>query len=163
MELYREDSQVSPGNQIYMYGALVLVLLCIGYEAHQTFSLNLFSIMGWGYSVLFLMLWVWRFMFSYTYILTDKEFIIITKGLGLKRTYSVDLSFTESYTNRYVHSFFKKTKISHYIHRYSSADSNPQRMLVFREGKKLAGVLFKSSDKFIKVLRKEMPDKFIGF
>jgi len=36
-------------------------------------------------------------------------------------------------------------------------------LLVFTEGKKnkLAGLLFKSSDEFVRVLRKEMPDKFI--
>ena len=60
-------------------------------------------------------------------------------------------------------SFFRKTKLTHYIHRYISLDENPQRLLVFTEGKKnkLAGLIFKCSDSFLKKLQKTMPDKYI--
>ena len=71
-----------------------------------------------------------------------------------------DLTKTESYTNKYIKSFFKKTKIRHYIHRYSSVDPNEQRLLVFTEGKdnkRLAGIIFKCSEKFLRELRKQMP------
>ena len=46
--------------------------------------------------------------------------------------------------------FLRKTKIRHYIHRYSSVDPNEQRLLVFTEGKdnkRLAGIIFKCSEK----------------
>ena len=75
----------------------------------------------------------------------------------------VNLNDTESFTNNYVRSFFKKTKIGHYIHRYSSMDPNPQRLLVFREKKHLAAVIFKGSDKFMRELKKLMPEKFLNF
>lgn len=163
MEIYREESAVSSERKMYMYGALALVFASFAYEGYTTFVLGRLSILGWGYSVLFLGLWVWRCLFRYTYILTDKEMIIVSHGLGIKRSYVVDLSLTESFTNKYVKSFFKKTKISHYIHRYSSVDPNPQRMLVFREKKKLAGVLFKCSDRFIKELKQKFPERFINF
>lgn len=88
---------------------------------------------------------------------------VITHGFLVNRSYVVDLTRTESFTNKYVRSFFRKTKISHYIHRYSSLDGADQRLLVFTEGKKnkLAGIIFKSSDEFVRVLRRQMPDKYI--
>ena len=95
---------------------------------------------------------------------TGRSIDVNSRGLGfIKRSYVVDLTRTESFTDKYVKSFFRKTAIKHYIHRYNSLDENPQRLLVFTEGKKnkLAGLLFKSSDEFVRVLRKEMPDKFI--
>ena len=110
-------------------------------------------------------LWCWRVSFKYTLILyKDKRLEVITEGMFfIKRSYSVDLTRTESFTNKYVRSFFRKTKITHYIHRYSSLDENPQRLLVFTEGKnnKLAGLLFKCSDNFLKKLQKALPDKYI--
>jgi len=42
-------------------------------------------------------------------------------------------------------------------------DPTPQRLLVFREGKKLSAVLFKGSDRFIRELKKQIPDKFLDF
>ena len=112
---------------------------------------------------MFLIMWFWRCCFRYTYILTENEFVIVSHGLGIKRTYVVNLNNTESFTNNYVRSFFKKTKIGHYIHRYSSMDPNPQRLLVFREKKHLAAVIFKGSDRFMRELRKLMPEKFLNF
>lgn len=163
MEIYREESTVSGERRIYSYIVLAFIGASFAYEVYHTFALGRGSALGWGYSFLFIALWIWKCVFKYTYILTDKEIIIISHGLGIKRTYKVDLSLTESFTNRYVKSFFKKTKISHYIHRYSAVDYQQQRLLVFREGTKLAGLLFKCSDKFIKELKKVMPDKFLDF
>ena len=60
-----------------------------------------------------------------------------------------------------VKSFFKKTKLRHYIHRYSSVDGETMRLIVFNENGSLRGVLFKVSDRFIKELRKKMPEKFL--
>ncbi|MEG0797815.1 MAG: hypothetical protein RSC56_05395 [Acidaminococcaceae bacterium] len=163
MEVYREESTVSAERKFYMYGALALIGVSFAYEGYNTFALGQPNILGWGYSILFLGMWVWRCLFKYTYILTEQELIIISHGFGIKRTYTVDLSLTESFTNKYVKSFFRKTKISHYIHRYSSMDAHVERLLVFREKKKLAGVIFKCSERFIKELKKQIPDKFINF
>lgn len=163
MELYREESVATGERKMYMYGALLLIAASFSYEGYHTFVLGRLSILGWGYSFLFLGLWIWRCLFKYTYILTDKQLVIISHGLGIKRSYAVDLELTESFTNKYVKSFFKKTKIGHYIHRYSSLDPTPQRLLVFREGKKLSAVLFKGSDRFIRELKKQIPDKFLDF
>ena len=163
MELYREESRVTGERKMYMYGALLLIIVSFGYEAYHTIVLGRLSILGWGYSILFLVMWVWRCLFKYTYILTETQLVIVSHGLGIKRTYAVDLELAESFTNNYVKSFFKKTKISHYIHRYSSVDPTPQRLLVFREGTKLAAVLFKGSDRFIRELRKIIPDKYLDF
>ena len=123
------------------------------------------SLVGWGLNFVLLGLWCWRVSFKYTVILyKEKRLEVITEGMFfIKRSYSVDLTRTESFTNKYVRSFFRKTKLTHYIHRYSSLDENPQRLLVFTEGKKnkLAGLIFKCSDNFLKKLQKTMPDKYI--
>jgi len=107
---------------------------------------------------------VWRYAFRYTYILTDTEFIIETYGLGMKRTYTVDLAKTESFADRYKKSFFRKTGIRQYVHRYSSGDALPTRILVFSEnGKKLTAVLFKVSDRFMNELAARMPRQYLRF
>lgn len=163
MEKYREESEIGFTQQILSYIVLVIIFISLGYEADKTFTHGQFSIVGWGYSILFIFLWIWRCEFKYTYILTDKEFIIISHGLFIKRTYRMNLADMESFTNKYVKSFFGKTKISHYIHRYSSIDPNPQRLVVFREKTKLAAIIIKGSDKLVKAFRKQMPDKFLDF
>ena len=163
MELYREESAVSSERKIYMYGALALIGVSFLYEGHNTYILGKPNLLGWGYSILFLIMWFWRCCFRYTYILTENEFVIVSHGLGIKRTYVVNLNNTESFTNNYVRSFFKKTKIGHYIHRYSSMDPNPQRLLVLKKKKHLAAVIFKGSDRFMRELRKLMPEKFLNF
>ena len=61
-------------------------------------------------------MWIWRVVFKYTYILRDGEMEVISHGVGIRRSFKVDLTKTESYTNKYIKSFFKKTKIRHYIH-----------------------------------------------
>ncbi|NCD09075.1 MAG: hypothetical protein EOL98_06550 [Negativicutes bacterium] len=163
MEIYREESSVSSERRLYMFGALFLIAVSFFYEGYNTFALGKPNILGWGYSILFLGLWFWRCLFKYTYILTENEFKIVSHGFGYKRTYVVNLDDTESFTNQYVRSFFKKTKITHYIHRFSSVDPHPQRLLVFREKKHLAAVIFKGSDRFMRELRKLMPGKFLNF
>lgn len=164
-ELYREESGVSSNRMHISYGGLAAIAALWIYEGYRYFDTGIFSPMGWGFNILFLALWIWRVVFKYTYILRANEMEIISHGLGIKRSFKVDLTKTESYTNKYIKSFFRKTKIRHYIHRYSSIDPNEQRMLVFNEGKdsvKLAGVIFKCSEKFLKELRKIMPDKFLN-
>ena len=163
-ELYRETSTTSNERKVFAGLALLCILALFGYEISAYLDTGRVSYLGFGIDLCLLCLWVWRVSYGYTLVLyKDLRLEVITHGLGLRRSYFVDLTRTESFTQKYVKSFFRKTKIRHYIHRYNSLDPNPQRLLVFTEGKKnkLAGLLFKSSDQFIKVLRKQLPDKFI--
>ena len=163
-ELYRETSTTANERKIFAGLALLAILALFGYEFNSYLESGRINYLGWGINLCLLSLWVWRVSYGYTLILyKDMRLEVITHGLGLRRSYFVDLTRTESFTQKYVKSFFRKTKIRHYIHRYNSLDPNPQRLLVFTEGNKnkLAGLLFKSSDQFIKVLRKQMPEKFI--
>lgn len=163
-ELYRETSTTANDRKVFAGLALLAILALFGYEVANYMDTGRISYLGWGINLCLLSLWVWRISYSYTLVLyKDMRLEVITHGLGLRRSYFVDLTRTESFTQKYVKSFFRKTKIRHYIHRYNSLDPNPQRLLVFTEGKnnKFAGLLFKSSDQFIKVLRRQMPDKFI--
>ena len=164
-EIYREESGTSFGRKVIAFIALLLIGCLYSYEWMQIQETYRMNLMGWGMDTVLLVLWFWRVSFKYTLILyKDKRLKVITSGMFfIKRTYEVDLTRTESITDKYVKSFFRKTRISHYIHRYSSLDENPQRLLVFTEGKKnkLAGLIFKSSDKFLQQLRRQMPDKYI--
>ena len=165
-ELYREESTTSNDRKVIAVLALIAVLSLYAYEAVGYMETGRVNYLGWGLNTCLLGLWIWRVSYGYTLILyKDLRLEVITHGLlGIyKKSYVVDLSRTESFTDRYVKSFFRKTKIKHYIHRYNSLDPHPQRLLVFGEGKKnkLAGLIFKSTDQFIKVLRRQMPDKYI--
>lgn len=164
-EIYREESGTSFGRKVIAFIALLLIGCLYSYEWMQIQETYRMNLLGWGMDTVLLVLWFWRVSFKYTLILyKDKRLKVITSGMFfIKRTYEVDLTRTESITDKYVKSFFRKTRISHYIHRYSSLDENPQRLLVFTEGKKnkLSGLIFKSSDKFLQQLRRQMPDKYI--
>lgn len=164
-EICREVSGTTFTRKVIAIIALLLIGCLFINEWMNVQETRHLSLIGWGLNCVLFGLWIWRVSFKYTIILyKDKRLEVITEGLGfIKRSYSVDLTRTESFTNKYVRSFFRKTKISHYIHRYSSLDENPQRLLVFTEGKKnkLAGLLFKCSDDFLKKLQKALPDKYI--
>lgn len=163
MELCREQSLTDKEHKFYKYFALLLIVTSFAYEGYNTFFKNSFSLLGWGYSVLFVFLWLWRCYFTYTCILTDTQLQISMEGLGISRLFQVNLATTESFTNHYQRSFFRKTKIGQYFHRYSSLDPRPQRLLVYREKDSLKAVIFKCSDEFLEKLRQQIPDKFIDF
>ena len=164
-EIYREESSTNFTRKVIAGIALLLIACLFVNEWNNVQETRQLSLVGWGLNFVLLGLWCWRVSFKYTIILyKEKRLEVITEGMFfIKRSYSVDLTRTESFTNKYVRSFFRKTKLTHYIHRYSSLDENPQRLLVFTEGKKnkLAGLIFKCSDNFLKKLQKTMPDKYI--
>ena len=164
-EICREVSGTNFTRKVIAGIALLLIACLFVNEWNNVQETRQLSLVGWGLNLVLLGLWCWRVSFKYTVILyKDKRLEVITEGMFfIKRSYSVDLTRTESFTNKYVRSFFRKTKLTHYIHRYSSLDENPQRLLVFNEGKKnkLAGLIFKCSDSFLKKLQKTMPDKYI--
>ena len=164
-EICREVSGTNFTRKVIAGIALLLIVCLFVNEWNNVQETRQLSLVGWGLNLVLLGLWCWRVSFKYTLVLyKDKRLEIITEGMFfIKRSYSVDLTRTESFTNKYVRSIFRRTKLTHYIHRYSSLDENPQRLLVFTEGKKnkLAGLLFKCSDDFLKKLQKSMPDKYI--
>ena len=164
-EIYREESTTNFTRKVIAGIALLLIACLFVNEWNNVQETRHLSLVGWGLNLVLLGLWCWRVSFKYTLILyKDKRLEVITEGMFfIKRSYSVDLTRTESFTNKYVRSFFRKTKLTHYIHRYSSLDENPQRLLVFTEGKKnkLSGLIFKCSDTFLKKLPKTLPDKYI--
>ena len=164
-EICREVSGTNFTRKVIAGIALLLIACLFVNEWNNVQETRQLSLVGWGLNLVLLGLWCWRVSFKYTVILyKDKRLEVITEGMFfIKRSYSVDLTRAESFTNKYVRSFFRKTKLTHYIHRYSSLDENPQRLLVFTEGKKnkLAGLIFKCSDSFLKKLQKTMPDKYI--
>ena len=164
-EIYREESTTNFTRKVIAGIALLLIACLFVNEWNNVQETRHLSLVGWGLNLVLLGLWCWRVSFKYTLILyKDKRLEVITEGMFfIKRSYSVDLTRTESFTNKYVRSFFRKTKLTHYIHRYSGGDENPQRLLVFTEGKKnkLAGLIFKCSDTFLKKLQKTLPDKYI--
>ena len=163
-EIYREESGMANERKVFAVLAFLLICAMFWQAATGFMKSGHIDVLTWGlYGCLF-GLFIWRVSFRYTIILyKNKTMEIITHGLGIRRSYTVDLTRTESFTNKYVRSFFRKTRISHYIHRYDSLDPNPQRLLVFTEGKKnrLAGVIFKGSETLMKKLQHMLPDKYI--
>ena len=163
MEAYKEYSTVSTSWKLLQWTTLGLIALSWIYEAYHTFAMGQFSLMGWGYNVLFVILWAWRCLFRYSYTLTDQELIIEMLGLGLHRTLRIPLDQMESFTNHYKRSFFRKTAIKKYVRRYSSIDPQPDRLLVYRDKGTLCGLLFKCSDRMIDLLARRYPNQFLDF
>lgn len=160
---YKEFSESSPGRKMYQWGALALIAVSWAYEGYHTFGLGQFSLMGWGYNILFVILWCWRCLFQYSLRLTGDRLIVVMYGLGMERRMTVYLKDLESFSNHYKKSFFRKTAIKKYVHRYSSLDPRPQRILVYREQGKLCALLFKSSDALIDQLARRYPNQFLDF
>ena len=109
-EIYREESQVSDRRMQISYGGLAVIVLLWIYEGYRYVNTGYFSPLGWGFNILFLLMWIWRVVFKYTYILRDGEMEVISHGVGIRRSFKVDLTKTESYTNKYIKSFFSKNK-----------------------------------------------------
>ncbi len=162
VERYRETSVYSKEQLFWGFFGVVVLLIWLSVEINTYLSKGKISFLGIGYIIFFFGIIVWRYGFRYTYILTDSKFIVRSQGLGIARNYDVDLNRTESYSNKYVKKFFKRTKISRYLYRYSSGDNRPVRMFIFNDNRgKLNAILFKASDQFIEELKKIMPDKFL--
>lgn len=162
-ELYRESTVSAGDRKLWAIVALLGIMALYSLEIRTYLEHGTIGIMGFGLDTVLLALWVWRVLWTYELILYPTRLVVLSKGFGFVRHYEVDLSRAESYTDRYVKSFFRKTKIRHYIHRYCSLDPNPQRLLCFTEGKKnkLAGLIFKCSDDFLKEFKKVLPGKFL--
>ncbi len=162
-EICRESTQRSRSKMGIAYVVLLAICCSWAYEAYQLQHTGMWSPAGIGMNMVWLGLWIWKVFYRYEYILRENELEIVTIGLWKQGSYKVDLTKTESFAQKYRHDFFNKTKIGHYIHRYNMADEHPTRLLVFREGKGLAGVIFSCSDEFLDEMRRLMPDKYLGF
>lgn len=163
MEPYTETSGISQERKTFEYAALTLIAISWLFEAYQTFELGTPSLMGWGYNVLFVILWAWRCKFTYTLTMTEDSLEIVMSGLGMNRHKVVKFVDMESFSNQYKRKFFRKTSIKKYVHRYSSLDPMPMRILVYRENGRLTGLLFKSSDRVMRQLAERFPNQFLQF
>ncbi len=163
MIICTEHTVIDQEHIWYKYLALGLIILSFAYEAYNSFLYGRISLLGWGYSFLFLLMWGWRIGFTYTYTLTETQLVVKKEGFGFVKELSIELSQVESFTNCYVRSFFRKTKISRYAHSYSSTDPRPQRLLVYRQEGRLEAVIFKVSDEFLAHLKESLPDKYLDF
>ena len=91
-EIYREESQVSDRRMQISYGGLAVIVLLWIYEGYRYVNTGYFSPLGWGFNILFLLMWIWRVVFKYTYILRDGEMEVISHGVGIRRSFKVDLT-----------------------------------------------------------------------
>ena len=116
-ELYREESGTSTQRKIFAVIALLMIASLYWHEWTWLQEHRRFDMLGWGMDTVLLALWIWRVAFGYTLILyKDMKLEVISHGLCfIKRSYVVDLTRTESFTDKYVKSFFRKTAIKHYI------------------------------------------------
>ena len=157
MEKYRETSQFSKKNLVWMGLSILALLVWTGIEV-KAYHDGKPSFLGMAYIGLFAGLLFWRYAVGYVYILTDCELRIISQFLSFSRTFTVPFHSVDSYSDKYVHSLFKRTGMSRFIHRYSSGDGQVTRMLVFTKQGKPNAVLFKVSDRFMNELKALLPN-----
>ena len=157
MAIYRAISEKNPERQKAAYIALAIILCFMAYEAYNAFILHQPSFMGICYNFVLLGLWVWRCEPTYTYTLNGSEFIVEKHSWGKTKTITIDLNGAFCFNPEYKSSIFRRTKVNRFQHRYSSVDSNKQRLLVYKHGTHLWGMLFKAGDKFIDQLVKILP------
>lgn len=159
MEKYREISQLNKGKLVWL-GLSIVILIGWGWIEIITILSGKPSFLGMAYIILFVCLLFWRYAVRYIYILTEQEFIIISKMLFFSRTFIVPLTAVESYSEKYVRSFiFTRSGMNRFIHRHSSGDANPMRIVVFSQNKKANALLFKASDRFMKELKALLSQK----
>ena len=157
MAILREKSTINPERKKVAYLALLIIGGLIAFEAYNAFVLHKPSIMGIGYNFVLLGLWLWRCMFTYTYTLNESELVVEKQGMGRKKTITIDLQNAFCYNQEYKSSIFRHTKVNRFQHQYSSLDGNGQRLLAYKHGTQLRGLLFKADDKFSNDLLKRLP------
>lgn len=160
MEKYREESLWGKEQAVFAAAILTVIVAWVGWET-WLYVRGSGSIGGIIYITAFFGLWFWRFAYRYTYILEDDRLVVVTAGWGLERRLVIGLDGVESFANRYNKKFFRRTGIKKYVYRYSSGDPRPTRILVFKRGEKLQGLLFKASDNLIGQLQELMPAKML--
>lgn len=160
MEKYRESTIYNKGQLMWLLLSIVALAVWLVWEV-KSYMEGKPSYIGIGYILFFAGLLVWRYAFRYTCILSEHEMVVISQGLGISRTFKIDLDTVESFSNNYIKSFFRRTGIKRYLYRYCSGDNRPTRILVFKVNGKMNAVLFKASDKFIEELVKLKPNNYL--
>lgn len=152
MDKYQEKTEYSTKNLIGM-GLIIAVLVGWLMIESDSYVSGKPSFLGLGYILFFSCLIIWRYGVRYTYELTDQELSITSRFLWFSPMIIIPLDSIETYSKQYVKQYFKRAGMSRYIYRYSSGDSRPTRIVVFKEKGKLSAVLFKVSDQFMEKIR----------
>lgn len=152
MVRYEEGSQFNKDKLFLLGLSVVALMVWLGIEIQSNIA-GTPSFLGITYIILFFCLLLWRYGVRYCYILTNQDLIVTSQILHYSRTFTIALNLIESYSNEYKGSLFKRTGISRFVHRYSSADNRMTRILIFTEKGKTCGLLLKVSDRFINELR----------
>ncbi|MDR1702070.1 MAG: hypothetical protein LBR56_04785 [Sporomusaceae bacterium] len=162
MEIIREVSERHRERQVWLVAALAVLGVWLGLEAQNIMGGKM-SLLGLGYIGFFAVVLIWQFAFRYTCILLADRLVVVSEWCFIRRVFEVGLEQTESFSNKYVKSFFRKTGIRGYAHRCSAFDGRQKRVLVYNKNGKMYAVLFKASDEFMEELQKMMPEKFLYF
>ena len=152
MEKYEETTEYSTKNLIGM-GLIIAVLVGWLMIESDSYISGKPSFLGLGYILFFSCLIIWRYGVRYTYQLTNQELSITSRFLWFSPMIIIPLDSIETYSKQYVKQYFKRAGMSRYIYRYSSGDSRPTRIVVFKDKGKLSAVLFKVSDQFMEKIR----------
>jgi len=161
-EICRETSTRDTGHMYIAYLTMFLIVGMLCYDVNNMLSHGIFKPIMLGLEFLWIVLWIWKVMVRYEAILRENELEIVSILFGMRRSIKFDLTKTESFSDRYVRSFFRRTRISKYYHRFSMVDPEVKRIIAFNNGKRLEALLFCCSDHFLKEMIKVMPDKYIG-
>lgn len=156
MVKYQETSQFCKEKLFWMGLSIIALIIWMRIE-FQSYIAGNPSFLGIAYIGLFCGLLLWRYAVRYTYVLTNKELVIISQFLYISRTFTVSLDSLESYCNQYKGNIFKRKGVSRLIHRYSAADGKVTRILTFTENEKSCGLLLKISDTFMNKLKVLQP------
>ncbi|MGI6092865.1 MAG: hypothetical protein GX348_05255 [Veillonellaceae bacterium] len=158
MEIYREDSQYNNSKLVWLWLAVLVLSVWLCKEVDSILA-GRFSFTGSAYIVLFSGLLAWRYAVRYTYSLTKDQIIIKSHFLWFTRTFIVDLDLVESCSSQYVKSKFRRCGIKRYVHRYSSGDANPTRIILFNRKGERQALLIKVGDNFLDELSDLIPIK----
>lgn len=149
---YQETTEYSSKGIISM-GLIIAVLIGWLFIERESYISGKPSYLGIGYILFFSCLVIWRYAVRYTYRLTDQEISITSYFLWFSQDIIIPLDSIETYSNRYVKQYFKRAGMSRYLYRYSSGDSRPTRIIIFKDKGKLSAILFKVSDDFMEKIR----------
>ena len=161
-EICRETSTRDTGHMYIAYLTMFLIVGMLCYDVNNMLSHGTFNPIMLGLEFLWFVLWVWKVLVKYTCILRENELELVSELFGMTRSVKFDLAATESFSDRYVRSFFRRTRIGKYYHRFSMVDPEQKRIIAFTNGKRLEALLFCCSDHFLKEMIKLMPEKYIG-
>lgn len=151
MDKYQETTEYSTKNLIGM-GLMIAVLVGWFMIESDSYVSGKPSFLGMGYILFFACLMIWRYGVRYTYELTNQELSITSHFLWFSPKVVISLDSIETYSKKYVRQFFKRAGMNRYLYRYSSGDSRPTRIVVFKNKGKLSAVLFTVSDQFMEKL-----------